>query len=62
MPPPLVVLCRCMVCCCPAGQGHNDPQWIAYEAMLREIEAERESRCDPAKDVHVTPHVGCIMR
>lgn len=38
--PPLVILCRCVVCCCPPGEGHNDPKWIAYEKMIDEIEAE----------------------
>jgi hypothetical protein len=30
--------------------------------MLREIEDERPERCEPAKDIHAIPHVGCIMR
>lgn len=38
--PPQVILCRCVVCCCPPGEGHNDPKWIAYEKMIDEIEAE----------------------
>lgn len=37
-------LCRCLKCCCPPGEGHNDPRWKAYEKALRAYETTQEGQ------------------
>lgn len=30
-PIPQLGYCRCAACCCKAGQGHNSPEYLAWE-------------------------------
>lgn len=52
-------LCRCMTCCCNPGQGHNHPDWAAYERAARAwddraIARVTEQLTDPP-EVHLPP-------
>lgn len=35
-PIPQLDYCRCLACCCKAGQGHKSPEYVAWEKRQRD--------------------------
>lgn len=42
------LLCRCLTCCCPPGQGHKHPDWIDAWGEGGDVENEEVTEVESA--------------